>query len=50
MLLECKIIGKQDPKEATKILNRVVSELIRDGKIKLDFPEENLKTSKQGDK
>lgn len=48
MLLECKIIGKQDAKEATKILNRVASELIREGKLKLDYPngKENLKIAK----
>lgn len=46
MLLECKIIGKQDPKEATKILNRIASELIREGKIKLDYGNKKLKIAK----
>lgn len=46
MLLECKIIGKQDPKEATRILNKIASELIRDGKIKFDLPNLKIKASK----
>ncbi|EPY2274215.1 hypothetical protein ACXAUS_003109 [Clostridium sporogenes] len=46
MLLECVVIGKQDPEKAKIILSRVASELIRDGKIKFDSPDPKLKIAK----
>ncbi|EPY6468961.1 hypothetical protein [Clostridium sporogenes] len=46
MLLDCVVIGKQDPEKAKIILSKVVSELIRDGKIKFDSPDTKLKIAK----
>lgn len=40
MLLKCRVIGKQDPEEAKRILSRVASELIKEGKIKLSSLED----------
>lgn len=45
MILECKVIGKQDPERAAEILAKVASELIRDGKIKLEILNDEIKNN-----
>lgn len=47
MLLKCRVIGKQDPEEAKRILGRVASELIKEGKIRLS-PIEDPKIVAEG--
>lgn len=46
MLLECVVKGKQDPEEAKRILGKVASELIKAGKIRLDFLDKNEEIKK----